>query len=208
MPPELNEQKTAHWRGVWRGFGPVENGEIVRFAVFETSKKDNNELKPQSFDRAKLRQANESIARERFVTRTIFERDIGGGGSSPKGALIGIAYARAEDIRSIRARHPYPPKGSAGTEVQGFAVYDRVERGDCDGHAVIGYSRQIAELNVNTDKHNSKLREALALELVEAFSEITPLSKLSWPTRFSVALGRAKSILRVLGLRLRGRREI
>jgi hypothetical protein len=76
--------------------------------------------------------------------------------------------------------------------VKGFSVYDRVEFGDFDGHATMGYAENIAELGISSPKHHSKLREKLGLDLAEAFSDIVSLDAVSWRCRLQILIARFK----------------
>src|SRR6266852_2954350 len=99
----LEEQQTQHYRGKWYGFGPVNNGERVVFAVFERTKRAESQLTANSFESSYLANSSQSLTRASYVTRTLFDREIAVRGSATKGPLIGIACADVSKVRKLRA---------------------------------------------------------------------------------------------------------
>src|SRR5215469_12111759 len=131
------ERSTQHYRGEWCGFGPVADDEHVIFAVFQKTKCREQQLAQDSFDNSNLKMRTQSLARGAFVSRSIFNRKIVDALNQTKGPLIGIALADVSKIRAIPAKINL---NNTEIRVRALCVLDRVERGDCDGHATVGFS--------------------------------------------------------------------
>jgi hypothetical protein len=130
----VEEQCTGHYRGRWHGFGPVHNHERVLLAVFETTKRDGFRLTGDSFNNKHLASSSESLVRISYVTKALFDSEIVSRALPQKGALVGVACAKASEIRRLHA----DIKVSHGIrKVRAICVLDRVDEGDLDGHATM-----------------------------------------------------------------------
>jgi hypothetical protein len=194
MPDCDGEQRTRHYRGHWYGFGPVRNEETVFFAVFATTKLAGDRLQENSFSNKNLASGSESIVRSSFVTKQIFVRDIGRDGESKKGSLIGFSQ-----IKVACARELFAPvaRGHATERVRAWCIEDRVEQGDCAGHATLGYAKTKEQLGLS-DKSIGVLRKKIRLDLAKEFSTIIPIENHKWPSRAGLIIARANSIAREL----------
>jgi hypothetical protein len=63
----VEEHSTRHYRGRWRGFGPVRDREHVLYAVFAATSRNDGRLTAGSFTK-NLNDCTESIARRQYVT--------------------------------------------------------------------------------------------------------------------------------------------
>ena len=185
----LDERATKHFRGHWYGFGPVQDAEAVVFAVFQSTKIKNGRLTADSFDNKHLKRNAQSLARQSFVTRAIFEKAIVRGA-----ALQGIAVASAAAIRALVADVKL---NADQISVRSLCVLDRVDEGDCDGHATAGYSERHASLGIS-EAQLSKVRARIRLDLANTFSEVRDLDSWKWPRYWALFVGRARSIVRVI----------
>jgi len=185
-----DEQKTHHFRGKWFGFGPISNDEFLVFAIFEKTKRNGQRLSIGSFERKKLVDATQSIARQTFVTRATFRREVAERGEASKGKFIGISTIRVENVREIISE-AWPL--SSPRLIRGFGALDLVEEGDFDGHGTIGF---LAEAVVPKARELGPLREFLIADLAEKFSEIMPLREGHWGSILSIATGRISTIWR------------
>jgi hypothetical protein len=186
----VEEQQTKHYRGKWCGFGPVRSGEQLLFAVFEQTKYQGSRLAGDSFK--ELKNTNESVVRCSYVTRSLFESRIVQPGEAARGALVGVAVADVSRIRTLRT----DIKLNATTvKVRSICVIDRVDEGDIDAHATMGF----AELKEGVSQAQiGTIRMNIRMDLAGVFSEIGPPDGQRWPWRLGVALKRAASIARVL----------
>jgi hypothetical protein len=181
------EQQTKHYRGKWFGFGPVRDGERVLFAVFEQTKRQGLHLAGDSFKN--LKNGNESLARSSYVTRSVFDGKIVIPGKATKGDLVGIAIADVSRIRALRADVIL---NNTTVKVRSICVIDRVDEGDADGHATMGYAeigRGVGQGQIGT------IRLKIRMDLANEFSEIAPANSHSWPRRLEVALKRAAYVV-------------
>ena len=194
-----DEQLTCHYLGRWRGFGRVRNNEHVLFAVFDDTNVDETQLTQDSFS-TNLNDSSESLARRSYVTRAVFDRDI-----VRERTLVGVALAHVEEMRRLRA----DIQTNTGTiKVRSFCVLDRVDVGDCDGHATMGYAEALAEgYSVATgqisDKQLGKKRRFARMDLAITFSDVFPAKNNGWPWPLGIPFKRIWSILREVGVSLR-----
>jgi hypothetical protein len=195
----VDEQQTQHYRGKWFGFGPVRNGERVRFAVFEQTKREGARLIGNSF--RNLKNSNESVVRSSYVTRSDFDTRIVSPGMAAKGRLVGIAVADVSRIRALRA----DVKLNQGTvKVRSICVIDRVEDGDIDGHATMGYAS--IEDGVSTGQIGT-IRINIRMDLANEFTEIVTPDDHQWASRLELLLKRAGCVVQVLFATLETRWE-
>jgi hypothetical protein len=187
----LEEQTTQHFRGHWHGFGPVRNHEKVIFAVFEATSCNGRQLIAASFDNDHLKSITQSLARHSFVTLPTFYRTIV---RSADSVLRGVAIANVAAVRALVA----DIKLNAGqVTVRAFCLLDRVEEGDCDGHATVGYSETHETFNISQGQLG-KVRARIRLDLANTFSEINDVVACRWPRIGDILLGRTFSIGRTL----------
>jgi hypothetical protein len=183
----LDERITKHFRGRWYGFGPVKDAESVVFAVFGSTKLKDGRLIADSFDNKHLKTNAQSLARQSFVTKAIFDSAIVRGAG-----LSGVAVARVAAIRALTA----DVKINAGQiSVRACCVLDRVDEGDCEGHATAGYSERQAILGMR-EGQLGKVRAKVRMDLANTFSEVRdPISE-RWARSWELFVGRVKSIVR------------
>lgn len=190
MANDPDEERTQHWRGPLFGFGPVRDDEEVRLAVFAGTKAVGQELDSNSFDKNQLKKSNQSTAREAYVDWETFSYSIVGSRD-----LVGVSVCDALSIRQIRV--DVNTRDNQAANLPALIVIDRVEKGDCAGHASLGFSKVFADANIS-DGERSKKRLLVIAELARRFSEVRHDEALSWPTKANVLLSR----LRVVRLEL------
>jgi hypothetical protein len=183
-----DEQQTRHYRGKWFGFGPVRDSEHVLFAVFQDTSHAGSSLTEKSFT-SNLTKTSESLARASFVTSSVFNRCI----ARDRNA-VGIASAHVSSIRRLRA----DIKLNAITKkVRAICVIDKVEPGDCEGHAAMGYVEETAGQSMSPVQIG-KIRKNIRMDLAREFSAIIPTEKHQWPWGVGILARRLVSIVRVL----------
>jgi hypothetical protein len=194
MDPCADESRTLHHRGEWFGFGPVRPSEQIIFAVFAgTNRNAAGRLSEDSFSNQKLIKTNESVARSSFITRAIFDKKIGKNNSSGKGAVVGVAYVDVSRIHQLSAEIA---DNNSTYKVRAVCVIDRVEHGDCQGHAAMGYGE--ATTLVSDPKKMGKLRKRIRLDLANQFSDVITVEKYHWAKCFDLFGGRFDTVLRAL----------
>lgn len=187
-----DELLTKHYRGRWFGFGPVRNCERVVYAVFEKTLRNGNYLIENSFENNKLKKNAQSLGRASFVTKRQFEQKIVRRDASSNGPLVGITGADVSQLRALRA----DVKLNAGTKnVRAICVIDRVEQGDCAGHATMGYE-WTGELNLS-QAQVATIKQKIRYDLAAVFSPIVEPSGERWPRYCNLLFGRVISIARV-----------
>jgi hypothetical protein len=188
------ERSTQHFRGRWCGFGPVRNYESVVFAVFEGTKRAGAPLAADSFDNNHLKKQAQSLTRKTFVTKPVFRRTIARGTQ-----LHGIAFANVSSMRALVADVKLNARDAS---VRSLCVLDRVEKGDCDGHATTGYCESHTSLGMSQSQLN-KVRQRIRLDLADTFSDIKEITAHGWPSAFGIFRARVASIARTLRCILR-----
>jgi hypothetical protein len=192
MIAERDEETTHHFRGKWFGFGPVRNDESLIFAVFETTAISGRRLNIKSFDRKKLIAAEQSIARQALVKKTVFENGVARRGEAVKGKFLGLATAKAGAIRGIFSEG-WPEV--APKKLFGFGILDLVEDGDFDGHGTIGF---LIKATVPNKRELGALREFFILDLADKFSEIHSIEECAWASSVGIGVARFGTIWRAL----------
>ncbi len=187
------ESFTHHYLGRWFGFGPARDTERVIYAVFQKAPRNGNLLNENSFENNKLKKNSQSLARASWVTRRQFDRKIVRRDTSSNGPMVGIAYADVAKVRALRV----DVKLNTGTKnVRAICVLDRVESGDCAGHATMGYE-WAGQLNLS-QAQVATIRKKIRYDLANTFSEVIEPSAQQWPRIWDLVFGRALSIARVL----------
>jgi hypothetical protein len=174
MPECAEETTTQHHLGASQGFGPVQHDEYVYFAVFDQRKRDGNLLSADSFDNNQLKNEGLSVSRASHITVAVFNDEVVKPGSNPKGALVGIAQALTEAIRSIKSRIQL---NSSNVSVRSFCVLDSVLPGDYEAHATLKYSEFPA--GVSAGKVGA-IRSRARMDLADVFSSIDAQEKFSF----------------------------
>jgi hypothetical protein len=171
------EKETQHHLGIGSGFGPVQDEEVLLFAVFKTTPIDavTGRLWKQSFPTKDLVRAEVSVARSHYTSRQEFEERVVGPAINQRGCLIGIAQAVASSIRSINIS--LPAVRSAASQ-QAFCVLDKVSPYDFDGHAAIEYSEVQDQL---TSKQKATIRERIRADLADVFGRVLLLEEVYPP---------------------------
>jgi hypothetical protein len=190
MIAKSDEEITHHFRGKWFGFGPVQNDELLVFAVFEKTATNGRRLNFKSFDRKKLIAAEQSIARQALVTKSVFDIAVARRGETSKGRFLGISTANAGAIRGIFSEN-WPE--SAPKKIFGFGILDLVEEGDFDGHGTLGF---LVETIVPNKRDLGALREFLMFDLADKFSEIQSFEECKWGSTVSIGIGRLATVWR------------
>jgi hypothetical protein len=184
----VEEHSTRHYRGRWRGFGPVRDREHVLYAVFAATSRNDGRLTAGSFTK-NLNDCTESLARRQYVTIRIFDDYI-----ARNSRVDGISRACVADIRHLRADIITP----AGTlNVKAMCVVDLVEPGDCDGHATMGFSEAISGIS---QTQLGKKRQAIKMDLARSFSRIESIEQYDWPSALGIVPKRLASICRAFAL--------
>ncbi len=192
MIAEGEEDTTQHFRGKWFGFGPIQDDEIIAFAVFEKTDTNGQRLSIKSFDRKKLANAEQSIARQALVTKTGFDVQVARKGESSKGKFLGLAVVTAAAVRSIFCED-WPL--AAPKKIFGFGMLDLVEQGDFDAHGTIGF---LTEATVPKTREVGALREFLMFDLADKFSEIRSINDCEWGSLIHIGAARIATIYRAL----------
>ncbi|MDH6261556.1 hypothetical protein [Bradyrhizobium sp. BR13661] len=168
------EQKTQHHRGPGNGFGPVQDEEIIYFAVFEQTPVDGGKLALDSFDSKSMKRDGQSVSRASFTTRAVFDQDVVKAGANPKGEIKGVSSALVQKVRSLQS----PIKLNASeVSVRSFCVLDHVLPGDYDSHATICFGERTTSHGavVLSQGQIKSIRQAARLELADAFGPIRPI---------------------------------
>ena len=180
----VEEQSTRHHRGRWHGFGPVQNSEMVIFAIFEDTKRSGCVLTIDSFQN--LKNQTQSLARINYTPRTHFNKYV-----VKEKKLHGVAIANVHSLRNLEVVFDVEGKQ---VKCRAICVLDIVELGDCEGHATMGYTPKPEKVSA---PQLGKKRKLIALDVVNAFSPIAAADTYSWPPWWrSVFLGRLKSVAR------------
>jgi hypothetical protein len=190
------EKQTQHFKGKWHGFGPVSNCETVIFAVFDTTKCNQNgsKLAADSFSNKSLAINTQSLARAAYLTRLCFDQEIVESGKAEKGKLVGVAHAKVDVLRNLRADIT---TNSGLKKVRALCVLDKVDQGDFDGHATAGYAEVIERAQLS-QKSLGKVRAKIRMDVAEVFSDITSPDRYRWPSQFEIGMKRVVSIVQVL----------
>jgi hypothetical protein len=165
------EQSTCHYRGKDFGFGPVRNDEDVLFAVFEDTALNGNRLDKDAFT-TNLNDSSQSVARTAYVSKADFDQYIAPGGAR------GISVANVARIRSLVAELAL---NSTKITIRSICVLDKVEAGDCDGHATLGYCEALTAHGISPGQLG-KRRVAIKADLANVFSEVVAIDVHPWPT--------------------------
>jgi hypothetical protein len=197
MPECAHERQTCHYRGRWYGFGPVQDNERLILAVFDQTPRSADSLTSNSFKH--LVDNSESVCRAFYVTSQVFETQVAQPGQQTKGAFVGITVASARSIRRLRTDFTMSHRMIT---VQSICVTDRVEPGDYDGHATMGFSEPIEALGQTL---KGKKRLAIRMDLAKEFSRIHEIQDHHWPGHLKVLRFRLASVLREAKLAFRVR---
>ena len=185
----IKETNTKHYLW-WRGFGPVQDYELLVYAVFETTDKNGSTLTGDAFENRYLADNALSMARLNYIRRKQFNRKVINFGVKRKGAFLGIVCADAEKIRRILV--PIPTS-SGEKMVRGVCVLDRVESDDYDAHATAGYAEAT---NTVTGKNRGTVRSKVRLALAQQFGEIRGADEVQWASSWRIFFSRIKWLVR------------
>jgi len=166
----------------------VRDSEHVLFAVFQDTHHAGSSLTAKSFTR-NLNNTSESLARASYVTRSVFDRSI-----VRDRNVVGIASAH---VSSIRRRTAHIKLNAITKKVRAICIVDKVEPGDCEGHAAMGYGEETAGQGMSPEQIG-KIRLNIRLDLANEFSAIIPTEQHQWPWGVGVLARRLVSIARVL----------
>jgi len=168
----VDELRTHHHGGEGAGPGIVRCGEVVILAAFE-ERRPRTAVDADDFPKDRLKDTNLSLARREHTTRRTFDEQVIGGGTGPKGSFLGAAWVEARVLRELEfimvsGQLPATTRGRA------VCVLDRVDPGDHDGHAALGFSEALEALPL---KQKSLWRTTTRNNLVQAFGNIRPLDE-------------------------------
>lgn len=170
-PAECECEDRSHYhRGDGPGFGLVLPAEELIFAVFlDDRPSDRTEVTGDDFDSKQLHKAEQSVARRTWTDRVTFERDVVAPAIADRGALLGVACAVTENLRSLdyTVKGLFPPKSG-----RAVCVLDKVEPSDHRGHAALAFSESQATL---TPKQKKSVRATIRTDLASAFGMILAL---------------------------------
>jgi hypothetical protein len=170
----------------------AKNSERVIFVVFGSTPRHGAELTPHSFD-SNLVSGTQSVARASLVTRGTFDGQVVDTGVPAKGPFLGIAVADVFAIRQLTADIVLPDRPH---KVRAVCVLDRVDEGEFDGHATMGYSKALgARLG---EKQRGVKRATVRLDLAIVFSETESAEHHPWPSVWDLRFRRLVSVIGVL----------
>lgn len=166
------EKESHHYRkDAAMGYGPVLSAEMVVLAVFEGDKHDAiaMRLKPAKFDSGQLKRFGVSLARTGFTTRPTFDEQV-----VRSKRLVGVAQAIAAQLRSV----PYIDQlGRPPVTGRAVCLIDKVDCGDHDGHAAIGWSES---WNALAEGQKKRAGEIAKSNIARAFGGIVPADQVAW----------------------------
>jgi hypothetical protein len=114
--------------------------------------------------------------------------------------LRGVATASTEQIRRLWA--PPPETGQHATAMRSVCVVDRVDRGDIQAHASLGYSSTLVSCYAGTGaklgRERGKARGKARLDLTHEFSPIVPMAALSWGTWGGYLVARLRRVFQMI----------
>jgi hypothetical protein len=161
------EQVTCHYLGIGHGHGPVRSEEQVIFAVFESTERDGNRVKPTAFPTKQLTRYEFSLSRLAHTTKDEFELKVIEVLIGARGPLVGIACASVSSLRSLS--YVFEDAGW-----RAVCVIDKVTDLDFDGHAALGYADNQQQLG---PKQKTVIRAQIQADLADAFGELVPITK-------------------------------
>lgn len=166
------EATTQHFKGSPPGHGPVLDSETVTLAVFRDTPYDteSRRLLPAAFPTDRLNGGNLSLARLSHTNRSTFDTQVVAGRMDD---LVGVACASAFAIRQIT----YDSTSHPAFKGRGVCLLDKVEDGDHDGHASLGWGRSDVELSV---KQKQRAREAIKRNLADTFTLVVLPDGVDW----------------------------
>ena len=166
------EAASRHFKGSPPGHGPVSNDETVVLAVYLDTPRQpgGGRLLPAAFRTDKLNSYDLSLARLRFTTKRAFQEDVV---ATRTADLVGVASATGVALRRIT----YDSTSHPAFRSRGVCLVDKVEQGDHDGHAALGWGHSDAELS---DKQKKRAREAIKQNLADSFGSITSADDCEW----------------------------
>lgn len=166
------ELRTRHYGGDGAGHGVVRCREVLILAAFEEGR-PRTTLDKKDFRPEKLKETNLSVARKEHTTRPTFDEHVIGDESAPKGRLLGVACVEARLLRALTFEMVggQPPAIKTGRAI---CVIDRVERGDHDGHAALGFSEALEAL---TERQKSQWRTTTRTNLIDVFGSLRAIDE-------------------------------
>ncbi len=185
------EKRTQHHEGKWSGFGPVRNAERIAFAVFTSTKRNGTRLTAKSFTRGNLADTSQSITRLAHTTRHIFDQFVRLPRENAGDALVGIAWVRTKNLRELVAEIK---TNHIVERVRSICVADKVDAGEYDGHATLGYAEKTSD--GRSVKQIGVIRAKIDMDLANAFSDIVLVDSISWSSNLAIKIGRWWSKIR------------
>lgn len=174
------EKCTQHHEGAdGKGFGPVEDGEDIVFAVFESTTINDGYITEEALTFSRLKKAEESVVRLPYVSREEFEREIGRNGQSKAGLLKGAVQAVAREIREVTVQ--INTKAGRIYSQKAICVLDRVDPGDIDGHATMAYCDDLNDVNLS-QKALARARGEARFKLAGMFGPLQGIEECAWCT--------------------------
>jgi hypothetical protein len=161
------ENATQHYLGPGYGHGVVSSDECVIVAVFESTERDGNRLKPTAFTTKQLNRDEFSLARLTYISKAEFDAHIVKPLMKKFGPLVGIVAAQVRTIREI----DYSANGKIRPAV---CVTDKVTKDDYDAHAAMGYAKNQVDLS---DKQKMTIRATIHANLADAFGDLSSVDE-------------------------------
>jgi hypothetical protein len=180
-----DEERSLHHRPWFGGFGPVQNPEEVMFAVFDGTPIEGTSLQANSFESKRLKNRAQSLTRTLCVTKTEFSRRI-----VRARRLQGVATAPAAHLRALTADINIQGRWK---KVPAVCLLDRVDRGEPDGHATMGFTSHTTE-DVG-QKQLKLIRDKIMLDVADVFSPIESSDSHPWPSFLSTLWRRVRWML-------------
>lgn len=163
------EAVTHHYKGAGFGHGPVRDPETIAMAVFNNLDRNvsANRLTAESFDVRQLKRTNLSLLRCDFTSKATINSDVVLPNQRRQGDFVGLACANVGSVRSVE-------HGDVRHRV--VCLIDKVELGDHDGHAALGFSDAFsASLETMSEKRRNIQRGLALATLAEKFGDISQL---------------------------------
>lgn len=148
--------------------GHVLPEEKVVVAIFESTDRDGNRLKPTAFPTKQLTRHEFSSARLSYISEKDFLRLVVEPLISKMGPLVGVVAARVQKIREI----VYDANAQSRRAI---CVTDKVTADDYDAHAALGFAENQQDL---TDKQKMNIRATIRANLADVFGELVSITQL------------------------------
>jgi len=147
---------------------------MVALALFSAQSRAGQNLVDTDFIDDQLKRNDQSLSRVKWTSGAAFHRYVVVTRAGQVRPVSGIASARVIKLRELRFKVPNSNPVMSGAAL---CVIDRVEAGDHDGHAALGYAADMQALTPNQKK---KTRPLVRAEAARQFSTIVDSTLFSW----------------------------